>query len=713
MKIQRFLSSKKVRKLLILVFVGVLTSLILIFTWKINSTANLNLENKSSFSTERNLNQYPQKSDIKNPHIKPKNDDFLIPKDHNEIKNFYDKPKKYNLSESFKNDLKSILLKFQKIQSESKNLPISGDLLFLINEKINQANQVLTGNIYFNQIDPHWNLFFENYNTWKQAFLNKNEFVVSKEAKEKWNKIFNEESSNIYKLSFNNKKIELENYLKDFYIELLKEQINLYEQYPYYLQPLERLKKLLYYYQNHYEEYIDFQWGIDKDNKFSLEPKKYYSGNYQRIFINDEYIKNWLKYYQRWNWIFVKPENQIPKIEDKNIEALQINEKFKNNKIISDYIKRQINFTPDNYYELWTINPEHPEKVNYKNFEKHDFSDYFSKYENTEIQTIDEINKLNLKFNNFQTQLNNETKKIKNRNKEYEFFDNSQQKNFDYEKFWKYQNFLELKDKDIYGSVPIFKIYNNLLWDKPNLFSDGNYKSIYSELIKPVHKRKKEYINIIDYTTSLTDEEIKQGKKPNKDTNWINPILEYKKWFNHWKEVLPKIINKNWETKTKIKAVAYYIAANSLYLSPEEKNFNYNGYGFYNPTQIFTNDPEIQCVGYSMNLAAALTILNIPVRILGGPIVIDASRATPNGYHAWNEVFVDGRWKAINLTWFDYDENSYIPKTFELKDDKDLFLERNSEHMNQFRLDLGSYETTLMYFKNPKEYEYKNLPDNI
>ncbi|VEU74907.1 Uncharacterised protein [Mycoplasmopsis citelli] len=114
-----------------------------------------------------------------------------------------------------------------------------------------------------------------------------------------------------------------------------------------------------------------------------------------------------------------------------------------------------------------------------------------------------------------------------------------------------------------------------------------------------------------------------------------------------------------------------------------------------------------------MNLAAALTILNIPVRILGGPVVGDASGPISNGSHAWNEVFVDGRWKAINLTWFDYNENSYIQKTFELKDDEDLFLERSSEHMNQFKLDIASYQSTIMFFKNTPEYEYKDLPDSI
>ncbi|UUD36488.1 hypothetical protein NPA08_01485 [Mycoplasmopsis citelli] len=318
---------------------------------------------------------------------------------------------------------------------------------------------------------------------------------------------------------------------------------------------------------------MNFQWGIDKNNNFSLDPSKYYSGNYQWIQINDEYIKNWLKYYQRWNWVFINKEDQIAKIEDKDIKALEIDEKFKNNKIISDYIKRQINFAPDNYRDLWTANPQHPEKVNINDIKKKNSIELYSKYKNTNIQTIDEINKLNLKFNNFQTRLNFEDKKkINVENKEYKFDDNSQLKDFDWEKFWKYQNFLELKDKRGIGSLSSFNIYNNLLWKNPNLFSDAHYRSFYLELIKPVHKRTKENDHIVDYASELTDEEIKQGKIFWQDAHWINPIPEYKRWFNHWKEILPKIINKNWDDKTKIKAVAYYIATNSLYLSPIKRN---------------------------------------------------------------------------------------------------------------------------------------------
>ncbi|UUM19740.1 transglutaminase-like domain-containing protein [Mycoplasma sp. 1578d] len=467
---------------------------------------------------------------------------------------------------------------------------------------------------------------------------------------------------------------------------------------------------MLFFYQNNQKRGI-FQWGIDKNNKFSLEPSKYYSGNYSYALINDEYIVKWLKYYQRWNWVFVKDNDKISKIEDKDIQALQIEQEYKNNPIISEYIKRQINFQPDKYNEFLQINLINPEKVDYKQYneahnslDKFYHSESYKKFNDQQEKIINEINKLKKTEYIFQKTKILENKTFKIGDKKYTFFADVSIPSMNYVKYYKYQKYIEIPRSPI--SLANYNIYNNLLFKEPNLFSDGNYKSETTELINPKHVRKEDEDFIVDYSSKLTEQEAqKLGKDP-----WINPIPEYKKWFSKWKEVLPNIINKNWDDKTKIKAIAYYIATNTTYLAPVDKNFNYNGYGFYNPAQIFTNDPEIQCVGYSMNLAAALTILNIPVRIMTGEYLGEDLATISNSGHAWNEVKVDGRWKAIDLTnWDSYEINN----TFELKDDTDLFLERNSEWMNQFRLKLSSYETTIMFYQNPKEYEYQDLPDSL
>ncbi|UUD36485.1 transglutaminase-like domain-containing protein [Mycoplasmopsis citelli] len=624
-------------------------------------------------------------------------------------KNESSKLKLFNWQQKELNELK---FKLQKLILDFKEFPISKNFSSFINDTINQINQA--------KYDDYWNLsknflsFFLKYDFWKKKFKDTIELITSDIDKQKQKEIFSKALILVKDSKIDSSSKEFLKKMQEFYIYKLQEQIKLYEQYPYYLQPLERLKKLLYYYQNHYEEYVDFQWGIDKNNKFSLEPDKYYSANFQLIFINDDYIKNWLKYYQRWNWIFVDNKNRIPKIQDKYIEALQIDEKLKNNQIISNYLKRQINFTPDKFNSLWTINSKNPENLTSSDVNRLHQIELDTVYIESQKKLTYEINKLysNKKYNNFKSLGDEIVKDINFNNKKYTLLDFQNLKNFNYEKFWKYQNKTLKPDSDYIELESDFNIYNNLLWNQPNLFSDAKYLGLEEEQINPVQRRIRENGHIVDYTFKIKEVEAKkQGKEI-----WINPIPEYKRWFNHWKEVLPNIINKNWDTKTKIKAVAYYIATNSVYLSPVDKYFNYNGYGFYNPSQIFTNDPEIQCVGYSMNLAAALTILNIPVRILGGPYFGSSLSTVAEGGHAWNEVFVDGRWKAIDLTNWDLPEN-YNPKrklkTFELDDSDDLFLERNSEWMNNFKLSLSSYQSTIMFFKNPPQYEYKGLPDSI
>ncbi|VEU74920.1 Uncharacterised protein [Mycoplasmopsis citelli] len=654
------------------------------------------------------------KGDLKKPEVQTNKDVYFFPKDQNSNENNlhinkkgFEKPEVL-LNPKYQKELKELKFKLQAIL-ESKTSPFSKEFLVFINEKINQIDNIKNDIDFLNLHSSYFEHFLEIYNAWKRAYLNSNELITTIEDKNQWNKAFAKKLNNLKKLFQQKKELDLGDYLKDFYIYKLKQQIKLYEQHPYYLQPLERLKKLLYHYQNNYNKYVNFQWGIDKNNNFSLDPSKYYSGNYNQVWINDKYVENWLKYYQRWNWIFINKEDQIAKIKDEDIKALQIDPKFKNKKVLTDYINRQINFAPDNHYKLWTINEQHPEKVNYNDVRSSKFETYYDKKEKISQQVINEINKLNLVNQIFELQkdgigiIEDDDKKSKKHVIGHSI------KNFNYKKFWKYQKYNNLNKLSMVNEG--YNVYNNLLWKEPNLFSDGSFHSnISKELAKVKNIRSIDGSILFDKIEPLS---IDEAKKIGKDL-WINPTSEYKRWFNHWKEVLPKIINKKWNDKTKIRAVAYYIVANTSYLVLPNDDFNYNGYGFYNPTQIFTNDPEIKCVGYSMNLSAALTILNIPVRIVGGPYFGDSKSTIASGFHAWNEVFVDGRWKVIDLTnWDLYEGEDSQKPTYELRDDVDLFLERNSEHMNKFKLDLGSYETTLMYFKNPKEYEYLDLPDSL
>ncbi|VEU74337.1 Uncharacterised protein [Mycoplasmopsis citelli] len=701
MKLSKFFSSKK-SKLALVSLSGTIFGLSIILPLVFVYSKNPKSKENRFFPENNNLTN----SNIENNNENQEQNNKMLNIDNN-----------VSASNSLEKEFNELENKFKLLISNKEDLPLSDDSLKYINSLENQIKSSKNKVNFSKLTNDVLKTFLANFSTWKNLFLNNNELIVSPEDKQNWIETF-KKSSTLLSPKSNDKSIisasEFKNQLKDFYIYKLKQQINLYEQHPYYLQPLERLKKLLYHYENNYNKYVDFQWGIDKNNKFSLEPSKYYSGNFKQILINDEFIINWLKYYQNWNWIFVNNEDKLARIEDKNIKALQADSKFKDNPVLRNYMQRQFNFLPDFYDELWTIDEQNASKINYKQFINHVSETNFSKYKKEQVDIANAINKIQSKYTFLWKGYPEISLKIDNN--EYKFVDWSLIKDFNYRKFYKYQKLVDLQNPEFSGSYEPFNIYNNLIFNEPNLFSDAVYRNYWEDLVNVKHSRFNDAPSkfgnyTIDISEPLTEEEASNlGVDP-----WKNPISDYRKWFNHWKEVLPNIISKKWTIKEQIKAIAYYIATNSIYLtSPKNTDFNYNGYGFYNPTQIFTNDPEIQCVGYSMNLAAALTILNIPVRIVSGAYLGDPKSTIVSGYHAWNEVFVDGRWKAIDLTNFDLFEG-LVEKTltYELKDDLDLFLERSSEYMNQFKLNLGSYETTIMFFKNPKEYEYLDLPDNL
>jgi Uncharacterized protein involved in cytokinesis, contains TGc (transglutaminase/protease-like) domain len=61
------------------------------------------------------------------------------------------------------------------------------------------------------------------------------------------------------------------------------------------------------------------------------------------------------------------------------------------------------------------------------------------------------------------------------------------------------------------------------------------------------------------------------------------------------------------------------------------------------------------CEHYSVLAAALLRAMNIPAKVIHGyarreaETWQDVRKGDPN--HAWNEVFVDGRWLAMDVTW--------------------------------------------------------------
>jgi transglutaminase/protease-like cytokinesis protein 3 len=59
--------------------------------------------------------------------------------------------------------------------------------------------------------------------------------------------------------------------------------------------------------------------------------------------------------------------------------------------------------------------------------------------------------------------------------------------------------------------------------------------------------------------------------------------------------------------------------------------------------------PSAVCSGYSSLAAALLRALGIRARIVHGK----ATNLKGTFDHAWNEVYIDGEWKSLDVTWDD------------------------------------------------------------
>ncbi|QDY87466.1 transglutaminase-like domain-containing protein [Mycoplasma anserisalpingitidis] len=451
----------------------------------------------------------------------------------------------------------------------------------------------------------------------------------------------------------------------------------------------------LTYFKNHFDFGIKehtMQWFITKDKKFTLSPGNaeniewrlpYMRDNrYGLIKLNSEYIISWLKNYDEWLWV-INDEEKIGKINLENVKAFNHYKDFKNEFIANefkDYENFNINVNDWKYpYPIYNVDYNEnisKEMFNYvskiygNNWEEHNYKtnkyliiDYFKIPFNLDIDLYLSYHKTNKKAE-------------VGRGGQYEFL--TEQPNY-FSNF--YQNHL--------SSLKIKKEFINLASDISNKFDFPSTEKLL----------KNEYNRI----NNKYFEEIKLTKE------------QFITWRKKWEEVLNKFISKNWNQKQIILALSFYITSNVMYMYNNiERSFNTDGNNFYNPSSLFETDRTLQCYGYSQNLSLALTLLNIPVRIITGEMFSDTENPlVSSGGHAWNEVFIDNKWVSVDLTFADYQEGwSDFNSELNLEE---IFLNRDSGSRTMFRLDFLSYITTIIKYLNKDEngnyvHNYIELP---
>ncbi|QRI43991.1 hypothetical protein [Mycoplasma phage sp.] len=638
------------------------------------------------------------------------------------IENYFDKYK-MNLSERYNEklnlllkantDIDTFLLIVNKLNEDYKNEyeKYLNELLNYLNSNIKPTYSVLNSitNIKTNIDDEFENIINDNIKNFNISFLrdfdlyNENSFnhfeqfytalnlFVSKVSNQYSNvknlklrynidKNSNNEILKIFNEFKNNQNIDFDIYIT----KTIQNYIDYFNKGNFFPLIIERLN----YFKNNFDFGVKehtMQWFITKDKKLTLSPDNAENiewrlpymrdSKYGLIKLNSEYIISWLKNYDQWLWV-INDDEKIGEINLENIKAFNHYKDFKNEYIANEFKDYE------NFY------------INISNWK------YQSEIEqkNGQLRLFNYINEIY--GNSFEIH-NADTHKL------WMVFNKMTPINFDYDLFLGTTKQIRTGQG---GYAPVYE----LLTEQPNYFTNVNQANI-EDLQISKQGIIKESTEMYDFPNS--SKLLEEGKswildKYYRNENDVrNDLIE---WRENWLNLLSKFISKKWNTKQIMLAISFYINSNVMYMyNNYRRAFNTDGNNFYNPISLFKTDRTLQCYGYSQNLSMALTLLNIPVRMIEGKVVDYYNPLASDGGHAWNEVFVDGMWKCVDLTFADYQE-SWSNFNSEL-DLKEIFLDRDEGTRRNFRLDYTNYLTTIIKYLNKDEngnyvHNYVDLP---
>ncbi|MGP1451349.1 MAG: transglutaminase domain-containing protein [Metamycoplasmataceae bacterium] len=122
------------------------------------------------------------------------------------------------------------------------------------------------------------------------------------------------------------------------------------------------------------------------------------------------------------------------------------------------------------------------------------------------------------------------------------------------------------------------------------------------------------------------------------------------------RNVIPKIISKNFDDIKKIKAVHKWIVENTEYFLGQDNETN--KYKIRSP-YAFVAKTDVVCEGYARMFQKFMTFLNIPSWYITGDV--NNSNNQVEG-HAWNMVKVNNKYYFVDCTWDDPVKSSNIDK---------------------------------------------------
>lgn len=117
----------------------------------------------------------------------------------------------------------------------------------------------------------------------------------------------------------------------------------------------------------------------------------------------------------------------------------------------------------------------------------------------------------------------------------------------------------------------------------------------------------------------------------------------------NWSDESPAVLKAKSLTKgmtsdtSKIKVIYDYITSNYTY--DYDKISSLNSSYIPNIDQVYYDEKGI-CYDYSALFASMLRSVGVPTKMVKG-----YSDLIPDQYHAWNEVFVNGKWQTVDTTY--------------------------------------------------------------
>lgn len=167
--------------------------------------------------------------------------------------------------------------------------------------------------------------------------------------------------------------------------------------------------------------------------------------------------------------------------------------------------------------------------------------------------------------------------------------------------------------------------WNAFRLDHPEVF-DINIKNVYLTTKTTTIGKKTRY------EFYLSNKEEKDEKNINNSTYEIEKKKE---------EIVKDLKNSN--NTAKVLNIHNWLVENIKYDTSMKKANNNNIYG-----ALIEN--EVVCEGYAKAFKYLLDELEVPCIILCGEVVDESGNIQK---HAWNEVYLDGKWYAVDVTWDD------------------------------------------------------------